>query len=58
MYYILWLNELIYINEVLMFFYLNFFYEWNLRINNLKKKKIKVFDCFMVMIDCKIDIDY
>lgn len=57
MYYILWLNELIYINEVLMFFYLNFFYEWNLRINNFKNK-IKVFDCFMVMIDCKIDIDY
>lgn len=57
MYYILWLNELIYINEVLMFFYLNFFYEWNLRINNFKNK-IKVFDCFMVMIDCKKDIDY
>lgn len=57
MYYILWLNELIYINEVLMFFYLNFFYEWNLRMNNFKNK-IKVFDCFMVMIDCKIDIDY
>lgn len=56
-YYTLWLNESIYINEVLMFFHLNFFHEWNPRINN-SKNKTKALDCFTVTIDCKIDTDY
>lgn len=40
-----------------MFFHLNFFHEWNPRINN-SKNKTKALDCFTVTIDCKIDTDY